>query len=424
MFAALGALALCTLTTGTSPTPAPQATGGLAVRAAKALTSSVEGPGVIDDVVLLVRDGRIEAIGSARNVTIPDDYEVVDVGTSWIAPGLVELHAHIAGSFQDLNDMVYLTNPGLRAKTAVRTDNSFLRRGLAGGVTTVLYIPGSGTNVGGQGILLKTGFEGYEESVLRDPGSLKLAQAGNPEGHARGVGRSFMNWNTRNTFLRGVRYAKQWEEHEAGRGPAPEKNPQWEIYRALYGKEAQISTHTQIYQVVLMTITMIRKELGLDVFIDHGTFNGYRAGGIAQEAGVPAILGPRNVDAPSWLMQRFAGTNPEKVQGVAAGYQEHGHRMIGFNTDSPVIPQEELSLQAAIGIRYGLDATNMEGVRGLTIVPAQAAGIADRVGSLEVGKHADVLVLTGDPADPRTSIETVFIEGRRVYDAEEHGRRW
>jgi imidazolonepropionase-like amidohydrolase len=77
-----------------------------------------------------------------------------------------------------------------------------------------------------------------------------------------------------------------------------------------------------------------------------------------------------------------------------------------------------------MAVRYGFDNSEMGAVRGLTIVPAQAAGIADRVGSLEPGKDADILVVTGDPSDPRTSVEVVFVEGRRVYDAKRETRLW
>jgi imidazolonepropionase-like amidohydrolase len=121
----------------------------------------------------------------------------------------------------------------------------------------------------------------------------------------------------------------------------------------------------------------------------------------------------------------WTGTNPEAILGIAAEYQKRGMKMIGFNTDSPpAMPAEELSLQAAMAVRYGMDASNLETVRGLTIVPAVTAGIDDRLGSLEAGKDADFLVLTGDPADPRTSVEKVFIDGKRVYDTAKDKRRF
>jgi len=189
-------------------------------------------------------------------------------------------------------------------------------------------------------------------------------------------------------------------------------------------KRTQISTHTQMYQVVLMTLTMIRGEFGLDVFLDHSSVGGWLTAGMAHEMGVPAIVGPRSIDPASRGMIEWARTGAEGFRGLAAGYQAGGMDMVGFNTDSPVIPQEQLSVNAAMGVRYGMDDSGGAAVRGLTIVPARAAGIDDIVGSIEAGKHADILVTTGHPADPRTSMERVFIEGRVVYDAERDGRRW
>jgi hypothetical protein len=202
------------------PTQAVKAPQRLAILAAKALVVGDEGREVVDGAVVLVRDGKIEAIGPAREIAIPDGYEVVDCGRSWICPGFIDLHCHIAGqSFlvNDINDLVYMTNPELRASAAVRPGNPDLLRGLAGGVTSVLFIPGSGSNMGGQGVLLKTGMPTFERMLIRDPGSLKLAQAGNPERWTIGVGRSLMNWNTFNTFQRGLAYAKR--RVVEGKGP-------------------------------------------------------------------------------------------------------------------------------------------------------------------------------------------------------------
>jgi len=412
------------------PKPGEAGGAGLALRSRKVLTAALEGPQVIDHGRVLVKDGRIEAVGPASATPVPEGYVEIDVGEAWLMPGMIDLHCHIAAGNvlfkNDINDMVYLTNPGLRACAGVVPNNHLMRRGVGGGVTTVLFIPGSGTNMGGQGVLLKIGLERYEESELRNPGSLKLAQAGNPERWTIGVGRSFMNWNTRNTFKRGIAYAKRWEAFEQGSGEEPEKDLELEIFRALYGKEAQVSTHTQMYQVVLMTITMVAQELGLDAFIDHGSFDGYRTAALAQAAGVQAILGPRMIAS---TFPGFIDTDG-KIIGMAAAYQERGHRVIGFNTDCidegvfVTPPQEELSLQAGMSVRYGLENTNLESVRGLTINPAIAAGIEDRVGSLEPGKDADVLVISGDPGDPRTRVERVYTDGRVVYDSATERRRW
>ncbi|MBL8863701.1 MAG: amidohydrolase family protein [Planctomycetes bacterium] len=396
---------------------------GLAIRAKKVLAVPDEGQQVHDNAVILVREGLIEAVGPARTTTIPADYEVLDASDRWVCPGFIDLHAHVGGTF-DINEMVYLVNPGLRVSSSVVPSNPALERGVAAGVTTILFIPGSGVNVGGQGVLMKTALKRYEDAVVRDPGSMKLAQAGNPEGWTVGVGRSFMNWNTRWMFRRGLLYAKRWEDHERNGGPQPRHEFDLEIFRWLARKDTQISTHTQIFQVVLSTLTMVRKELGLDVYIDHGEMAGYKLAPLAQELGVNAILGPRVIEVPTRQFINWTGSNPEAILGIAAEYQKGGLKRIGFNTDSPVIPQEELFLQASTGARYGFDDSNVDTVRGLTIVPAITAGIADKVGSIEPGKEADLLILTGDPIDPRTSVEKVLIEGQRVYDTASMKRRY
>ena len=160
----------------------PGAVGGrgLAIFSKKLVLCEWQGRDVINNGVIMIRDGKIEAVGKRGELLPPPDYALMDVGDQWVTPGLVEMHCHVAGRF-GLNDMVYLANPGIRASADVFAGNSQLDLAVAGGVTTVLYIPGSGTNVGGQGVLVRTGFDTYEASVIKNPGSLKLAQAGNPE---------------------------------------------------------------------------------------------------------------------------------------------------------------------------------------------------------------------------------------------------
>ncbi|MDG1501131.1 MAG: amidohydrolase family protein [Planctomycetota bacterium] len=432
----LNLLANCLLTAtlavapGDEALPAPGEIGGpdLTYRAAKILTMALEGPMVVNNGVVVVRDGLVAFVGKERDLPASENRVVTDLGDLWLMPGMIDLHTHESGMSlyqgNDLNDTVYLTNPGLRASAAVLPGNSSSMRAASVGVTTVLYIPGSGSNMGGSGVLLKTGFDKYEDCELRNPGSLKLAQSGNPESWVMGVNRSFMNWNTRNTFKRGLAYAAKWAAYEDTpddeKGEAPLVDPQWELFRALAKGEAQVSTHTQIYQVVLETLTMVRQEFGLDVYIDHGTIGAWRLGGMAEELGVQAIIGPRNVDAPSRNFMRWAGhIEAEGFRGVAAGYQEAGHKWVGFNTDAPVISDEEYVIQAAMAVRFGFDDSTMDAVRGLTIVPAVAAGVQDKVGSIEVGKHADLILINGHPADPRSRIEQVLIEGRKVFDRNE-----
>jgi len=404
---------------------------GLALLAAKVLACPYDGPQVVDRAVVLIKDGKIVALGARDELAVPAGYETLDLGDSWLTPGFIDLHCHAAGAnlfagVNDLNDAVYLTNPGLRASSAVEPQVWDMRQAIAGGVTTVLYIPGSATNIGGQGVLVKTAFSHYEENLVRNPGSLKIAQWGNPESWGPGVNMAFENWNTRTVLKRGIAYAKRWQAHDQGKGgPEPRRNIEFDVFRDLLANQIAISVHTQVYQVVLMTITMIAEELHLPVFTDHSEVGGWLAAPEAVKAHVPSIVGPRNIDhVYNRGFINWARNKHEGVRGLAAGWQELGQKEIGFNTDSPFVPEEELLVQATMGVRYGLDDSNLAALRGLTIVPARTAKIDAHVGSLEPGKDADILVCDGYPVDPRTSVRVVYVDGRRAYDAAHDGARW
>src|SRR5258707_10429072 len=163
--------------------------------AAKALTCERRGVGYVDHALVLVRDGKIEKVLPERGAEIPAGYEFVDLGPRWIMPGMIDLHSHLGGSSGDINDMVLQINAGLRVSSAVVPHNRSLQAVLAAGITTMLFIPGSGTNIGGTGILIKTAPSHFEEMRLRDPGSLKIAQGDNPTRWGYGMGRSLMNYH-------------------------------------------------------------------------------------------------------------------------------------------------------------------------------------------------------------------------------------
>ena len=111
-----------------------------------------------------------------------------------------------------------------------------------------------------------------------------------------------------------------------------------------------------------------------------------------------------------------------QIKGIVAEFYRRGVRRLGVNTDAPVIPQEELFFQAAMAVRYGWKEA--EAIRGLTIEPASALMIADRVGSLEPGKDADILITTGSIIDPRNYVVRVFIDGKSIYDIKHDRRRF
>ncbi|MFT7668054.1 MAG: imidazolonepropionase-like amidohydrolase [Planctomycetota bacterium] len=394
--------------------------GSFAIRTPKALLCELDGIQALDAAVILIEDGLIAAVGKQGELELPEGTPIFDAGSSWVMPGLIDLHSHVGG-IGGVNDAVFQVNSGLRASATAVAGNSRLKRPLAAGITTILYIPGSATNVGGQGVLLNTHTGNYKDVLIRDPGSLKVAQGDNPKRWGYRMNRTLMNHHIRYSLRQGKAYAKRWEAFEAGGAELPERHINLDVYRDLYKNEIGISVHTQYYQVVLATLRILRMEFGFPTFIDHGSFDSFELGEIAEEIGVPAILGPREVMWPS-TSTRFRADG--KAVGSAWGFQQKGVKLIGFNTDAPVLPEEELPLQSAMGVRYGFDNSEMAAVRGLTIVPAIVCGAGDFLGSLEVGKHADVVVLTGDPSDPRTTVQFVWIKGELVYEQPEGVRLW
>src|SRR5438445_4076716 len=138
---------------------------------------------------ILVSNGKIEAIGPRATIQVPAGYTELDHGDKFAMPGLVDVHSHVGGGpGGDINEMVYQTNPELRVLDVIKPNNELLKVAVAGGVTTVCFIPGSGTNMGGWGALMKTGPGTLDEVLVRFPGVLKIAQAGNPERQAGEVG--------------------------------------------------------------------------------------------------------------------------------------------------------------------------------------------------------------------------------------------
>lgn len=364
---------------------------------------------VINNAVVVVEDGKIAVIGRARDIEIPAGATVVERPELWLVPGLVECHNHTGGGSSDLHDYIYLTNPGLRTLESIIPDNPEMERARAGGVTTILTIPGSGNNMSGFGTILKTaGGSSVEDAVLKSPGSLKIAQAGNPERYFYGVGRSFMNFNTRQTLRKARDYhlaRTAWEQGELKEEPP--KDLHWEEFRPLFRRETVASIHTQMYQVLMTTVKMVAGEFGIRTVLDHSTFDAWKVAPLVlEDETIYTINGPRQI---------HYDRTQRRIMGNAARWWQGGVRKLGINTDAPVVPQEELFYQATMACYYGW--TPYEALKGVTRIPAEALMMDHRLGSIRVGLDADFCLWTGDPIDPRSSCELVVIDGKITYDA-------
>lgn len=356
--------------------------------------------------VLLVRGTVIEAIGARGAVAIPKDARVVDFGDAWLCPGFVDLHHHVSGGQGgDINDMVMPLNAELRTLDVVRPNEEAIRRTLAGGVTTTLFIPGSGTNISGFGVLLKMRWgETLDRMVLRELGAMKVAQGFNPERRSGDLGLTRMGSSDLLVALleRAQKYAAAWRAHAEGKGPLPAKEPELEQLRKVFDREVPVLIHTAGARDCVATARMFQDVFAVPMVLSHGCFDGWMAAEALAKRKTPVNLGPRMYE-----FDRYS-----RFQGMCQAYWDVGVRDLSINTDAPVVAAEELPLQAAMAARLGLPYA--AALQALTIRPAIQIGAGDRIGSLTVGKDADFLVTRGDPLDPRFPPEQVYIEGKLV----------
>lgn len=398
------------VTAASAPAPKPGASRVIAIKALRVIPVVGE---PIDHGVVLMRDGKIEAVGRAEDVKIPDGCEVRDFPDGWATPGWVELHAHVGGT--DINDMVYPTNPELRTLDTIVPNNPQLVAARQGGVTTMNFIPGSGTNMGGFGTLIKTAGDSVEEMTVRFPGTLKIAQLGNPERRGGDVGltRMGMNYLLRDRLTAAKEYCDRWTAWEKTKtGDPPAKDERYENFRGLFAHKFPVIVHTVFVNGIEATKRLLHDELGLDVIITHGEFGAFKAADVIVGAGMPVNVGPRLIE-----LERETG----KILNICTLWKEAGCKDLSINTDCPVVPADELTTQAAAAVHYGLDEKTA--LEGLTIVNARNVGMGARLGSLEPGKDADVVVRNGPPLDPRSAVLFVVVNGKPAYEKGKD-RRW
>jgi imidazolonepropionase-like amidohydrolase len=395
---ALGVLAACSATGRRGSLDAlPAGEDGVAVLCAKVLTvdgqDRVFAPGMI-----LVRGSKIAYVG--ERAPIPAGYRALDLGPAWATPGMVDLHSHIhSGGWGDINDMVIPVNPELRASAGLRPGNPLVKVACAGGVTTLFGIPGSGTSNGGFGVIYKTKTQGnYADVVVRDPGGMKIAQSYNPERRAGDLGltRAGLSYVLENVNDRAV-----------GANREDRFDPALENLKRVHTRELPVLIHCAGSDGFTAAARMWQVKYGTRCVLSHGCFDAHLTAPWIVETGAPINAGPRTMD--------YFVTRDGAITGTVERYLAAGAKDISLNTDSPVMPEEELFLQGAMSARLGADAYTM--LRACTIHPARVFGIDHRVGSLEPGKDADIVLRAGDPLDPRARVELVLIDGRVEYDA-------
>lgn len=376
----------------------------LAVRCGRLLTMDA-GDRIHTPGMLLIVDGHIEYAGAP--IEVPDGYTLMDRPDAWVVPGFIDLHSHVqTGGWGDINDMVMPTNAEFTTRPTIVTNNPLIRRALAGGVTTLFGIPGSGTSISGFGVLYKTKtVERYEDALLADPGGMKVAQTHNPERDAGDVGatRAGLSW-----------LLEELNDRAVAARDADHFDPALANLVRIMGRELPALIHCAGNDGVASTVRMWKGRYDTRAVVSHGSFDGWYAADYVASMGVPVNHGPRTTNF-------LYGIREGRIVGTSAAYVEAGVPDFSLNTDAPVVPAEEFFLQATVSARYGADPYAM--LRALTIGPARSFGIDAHVGSLEAGKDADFAFWSGDPLDPRSHVDSVVIDGEVQYQ-QDHDGQW
>ncbi|MHC4535178.1 MAG: amidohydrolase family protein [Planctomycetota bacterium] len=388
-----------------------------AIRAGKILTmapveDSTKNNNIINHGIILISNGKIKAIGSASSIQIPEEYTVINAEDRWIMPGIVESHTHIAVESWGFNDMVTPINPELALAESVNSEDLAVKGAVAGGVTTIHTMPGSGTNLGGFTVIIKLDTSNPEKMVLRELGAMKATQAFNPErrGGDLGLTRMGMSWSLRQILKRAKEYTDAWEAYDKGQSEKkPEYKPELEKMRKVFRGEIPTIVHTYKGWGVMQTIRMFNDENNLKVIATHTAAGGYKVGAeAAKREGVSINIGPRILDF-GW-----SEDYDNRCHGMGSEYHKAGVRNLSINTDAVGLgSQEELALQAAMSARLGLD--DEVALRAITINPARALDIDGRVGSLEICKDADIVIKKSSLLDVTTPVDLVLINGKIVY---------
>lgn len=375
---------------------------------------SMAGP-VLEDSDLLIEKGKIAAVGKSID---GEGAKSIDLSGKFITPGFIDAHCHI-GLFEDSlgfegddgNEMTDPVTPQLRAIDAIYPTDRTFDEALAAGVTVAITGPGSANVIGGQFAAVKTFGRTVEEKLLSAPVAMKIAFGENPKRVYHGQRKSPSTRMATASILREALFkAKEYMEKKETAAGNSEKTPafdlKWEALIPVLKREIPLKAHAHRADDI-MTAIRIAEEFGLRITLDHCT-EGHLIADLLAAKGLPAIVGPSFSDRSKVELRNLTFETPGIL--AKAGVK------IAIMTDSPVIPSQYLPLCAKLAVRNGLDA--QEALKAITINPAEIVGIANRVGSLEAGKDADLVVFDRHPLAFEAEVEMVFINGKRVVSRE------
>lgn len=378
---------------------------------------TMAGPAFVGDVA--IENGKIVAVGQSLSYS---DAEVRDVTGMTVMPGIVDPHCHI-GMWEDAmgfegadgNECTNPITPELRAIDAINPYDRCFEEAVAGGVTTCVTGPGSANVIGGQFVAIKTHGDSVEDMVLRFPVAVKAAFGENPKRVYDGKNQTPSTRMAtaalmRKALIEAQEYNEKLEKGKADPEKMPERNLGKEILARVIRRELPMKIHAHRADDILTAIRICR-EFKLRYTLDHCT-EGYLITDKLKEAlgedceGI--IVGPLLTDRSKIELKNLSFKAPKVLEQAGIEY--------AMMTDHPVTPEQYLPICTAVAVREG--ASEEGALKAITINAAKITGIADRVGSIEVGKDADIAVFSGHPFDFRSRCVLTLVNGKVAH--EEH----
>jgi imidazolonepropionase-like amidohydrolase len=373
--------------------------------------------GTIEGGTVLVEDGEISAVGHDEVVEVPDDAEVFDVGGKHVTPGLIDAHSHAGmaewgepedGDFNEVSDPV---TPHVNALDGFHPRDEELQHAFQGGVTTVSARMGSANVVGGIICSMKTYGDVADRMCIREDG-MKAAFGENPkrfhgdQKDRQPSTRPGVAATLRQALMDAEDYVERRDDADEAGDPFERDLGMENLARVIEG-DLPLRVHAHRADDIA-TVFRIADEFGIDEFsIEHAT-EGHVLAEEFVERDVPAVVGPTISSASKYELRNITFETP--------GILHEAGVKVAIQTDAPVLPQEHLDVCVGLAVREGLPKD--VALRTVTRNPAEILGIGDRVGTLEEGTDADLVVWDGPMFELDSDARQVFVEGERIYDGE------
>lgn len=364
---------------------------------------------VIPTGVLVVHEGKITAVGPQNSTDIPVGAERIDVSGRVIMPGLVDTHSHIGDiSGGDSSGPIH---PEARILDSLNVRNAGLQRAQAGGLTTVNVMPGSGHLMSGQTLYIKLrDGETIDDLLIYDAagniaGGMKMANGTNsqreppfPETRAKSAAL------IRTEFIKAQEYQKKIERAKNDPAKMPDRDLRMEGLLKVLNREWIVHHHTHRHDDI-MTVLRLAKEFNYRIVLHHVS-EGWKVAEQIAEAKIPCSI--IVVDSPGGKLEAMY------LLLKTGAILEQAGVLVAFHTDDWITDSRLFFRSAALAVRAGMSRD--KALYGLTLAGAIMLGLEDRVGSLEVGKDADFIILTGDPLSVYTKVTQTYVDGAKVFD--------